>query len=65
LIEAGSETVILSQGYYGRLLVPEITRKKLEEQHITFFILKTDEAIKLYNELQKTIPVGALIHSTC
>ncbi len=65
LIEHKVETIVLSRGFYGRLGVSDKTLNLLTELGITTHILKTKEAVKLYNELVETSQVGALIHTTC
>ncbi|MCD4698305.1 MAG: Mth938-like domain-containing protein [Bacteroidales bacterium] len=65
LTDKGSEVIVLSQGFYGRLLVPDKTISKLKKKNIEVFIRNTEEAIKVYNQLRETKKVGALIHSTC
>ena len=37
----------------------------LEKNGIIAHVLQTEEAVKLYNDLCESEPVGALIHSTC
>lgn len=65
LLDNGSEIIILSKGVLGRLKVQKVVVEKLESEGIVVHILKTKEAIKLYNELFETEKVGALIHTTC
>lgn len=67
LLDQGVERVILSQGYWKRLKVPESTRSFLEERGVAYEVLPTGKAVKSYNRLvsEKGEAVGALIHSTC
>ncbi len=65
LLDNGAGTVILSRGVLGRLKLQKEVVEKLESDGIVVHILKTKEAVKLYNELFKTEKVGALIHTTC
>lgn len=65
LLDYGAKVIILSRGVLGRLKVQEEVVEKLESAGIIVHILKTKEAVKLYNELLKTEKVGALIHTTC
>ncbi len=65
LLDNSAETVILSRGVLGRLKVQKEVVEKLESNGFTVHVLKTKEAVKLYNELLKTEKVGALIHTTC
>ena len=57
--------IILSQGFNQRLQVCPETLQLLQKKNITAHILRTEEAVRLYNELREKEPVGALIHSTC
>ena len=65
LLDNGANTVILSRGVFGRLKVSKVLIDKLVSDGITVHILKTNKAVKLYNELLKTEKVGALVHTTC
>jgi hypothetical protein len=65
LLDNDAKVVILSRGVLGRLKVQKEVVEKLESNGFTVHILKTKEAIKLYNDLSKSEPVGALIHTTC
>jgi hypothetical protein len=65
LLDNNVKTVILSRGVLGRLKVQKEVVEKLESNGFTVHILKTKEAIKLYNDLSISEAVGALIHTTC
>lgn len=65
LLDNGAKVVILSRGVLGRLKVQKEVVEKLESNGFTVHILKTKEAIKLYNDLTISEAVGALIHTTC
>jgi hypothetical protein len=65
LLEHGSQEVVLSRGVLGRLKIHADTLSMLEDRKIRVHVRRTKEAVRLYNELCKTLPVGALIHSTC
>ncbi len=65
LIEHGASVIILSCGNLGRLQVSDEAKQYLKKQGIIFHVHRTAKAIKLYNELQPSEPVGALIHTTC
>lgn len=68
LIENGAKKIVLSQGYEEALQIKEGLEEYLKEKNIEYWILKTDDAVKKYNELidlgYENIS-GALIHSTC
>jgi hypothetical protein len=65
LLEHGCREVVLSRGVLGRLMIHPDTLSMLEERKIKVHVLRTKEAVRLYNELCQTQPVGGLIHSTC
>jgi hypothetical protein len=65
LLEHGSREVVLSRGVLGRLKIHADTLSMLEDRKIKVHVRRTKEAVRLYNELCQTLPVGALIHSTC
>ncbi len=65
LVENGAKTIILSRGVLGRLKVQRGVVEKLESDGFIVHVLKTKEAVKLYNDLSKSDAVGALIHTTC
>lgn len=73
LVNNGSKIIILSSGMQDRLLLPENTKKWLEDQknlgHIDeYHYLNTKPCVELLNnfiEFEKRHSVGCLIHSTC
>ena len=65
LIDRGARTVVLSTGVFGALGVAPETVAILERNGLTMHVLRTPDAVKCYNDLATTEPVGALIHSTC
>lgn len=65
LLDRGVETVVLGQGFYGRLGVCRETLKLLEERGVPVHAVQSEEAVRLYNELREREKVGALVHSTC
>jgi hypothetical protein len=65
LLDRGSRTIILSKGMDERLHVKPETLQKLKSKGVEYFVLKTEEAVALYNELRERRPVGGLFHSTC
>jgi hypothetical protein len=65
LLEHGAEVIILSRGVLGRLQVDGDTLRMLEDRKVPVHVLKTKEAVRLYNNLCEHEAVGALIHSTC
>lgn len=65
LLQHGAAVVVLSQGMLERLQVQQATLELLDNQNIRTRVLPTGEAVKVYNELRETEPVGGLFHSTC
>ncbi len=65
LIDHGAETVVLSKGIWERLKVCPETLKLLADSEISVEVLQTEVAVKRFNELRKSMPVGGLFHSTC
>ena len=65
LLLRGATTIVFGTGFHGRLRVKEETLLILEEKNVTAHVLRTEEAVELYNKLRESVPVGALVHSTC
>ena len=65
LLEHGAETLVLSKGFNERLKTKPETEQYLDDNEVSYHILETEEAVSKYNQLRKTKPTGALIHSTC
>lgn len=65
LLERGATTIVLGRGVWGRLRVLPETLARLERAGVTVHVLKTKEAVRLFNELRAGEPVGGLFHTTC
>ena len=65
LLDRGATEVILSRGMELRLEVDPRTLALLEERGVPVHLAETTEAVRLYNDLAATRPVGGLFHSTC
>jgi len=65
LLDHGATVVVLSRGVLKRLRVCPETLAMLEKRGIEVRVLQTQSAVKLYNELAESRPVGGLFHSTC
>jgi hypothetical protein len=65
LLDHGVDVVILGTGMFGRLKVCPETLDILEAQSVEVRMLKTEDAVREYNEVRGQEAVGALIHSTC
>jgi hypothetical protein len=64
LIEHGAKAVVLSKGIWQRLQVCPETLKLLAENEIQVEVLQTENAVKRFNVLRESMPVGGLFHST-
>ena len=65
LLDHGAGIVILSRGINKRLEVSAETLRMLEGRGVRVQVLQTEEAVRTYNELCESEPVGGLFHSTC
>jgi hypothetical protein len=65
LLERGARVIVLSRGMQERLQTCPETLALLEERGVEVHVAETTEAVRLYNELAVSQPVGALLHSTC
>ncbi len=65
LLEHGARIVVLSQGMLGRLRVTPETLRMLQDRGVLAHVLRTEAAVRLYNDLTATAPVAGLFHSTC
>jgi hypothetical protein len=65
LIEHGARAVVLSKGIWQRLQVCPETLELLAENDIQVEVLQTENAVKRFNVLRESLPVGGLFHSTC
>jgi len=65
LLDHGSRVVVLSKGMEEKLQITPEAVQMLEDEGVEFHFLRTDDAVRLYNELRKRRPVGGLFHSTC
>ena len=65
LLDHGAEVVVLSKGVWERLQVCPETLALLEQEGVAVEVLQTEAAVKQYNALRETAPVGGLFHSTC
>lgn len=65
LVEHGAKTIVLSKGIWERLQVCPETLEVLANNGVEVEVLQTEAAVKRFNELRETVPVGGLFHSTC
>jgi hypothetical protein len=65
LLDQGARVVVLSTGMLGRLGIRDDTLALLEREAVPVHVARTPEAVRRYNDLALTEPVGGLFHSTC
>lgn len=65
VVSARPEVLVVGTGAYGRMVVPEETRRWLEAQGIEVRIAPTAEATALLNELLVGGNVAGAFHLTC
>jgi len=65
LLDHGASVVVLTRGVYERLRVCPATLDLLSARGVAVHVLQTEEAVRVYNRLVDTHPVGGLFHSTC
>ena len=65
LLDHGAELCVLSRGMQLRLLTGPETLAWLARRGVDVHVEETKAAVRLYNQLAATRPVGCLIHSTC
>ena len=65
LLDHGSRVVILSRGMELALQSCPETLQLLRDQGIRYHVEETTAAVKRYNQLAQTQPIGGLFHSTC
>ena len=65
VLEAKPEVLIVGQGVYARMPVPERTRSALEAAGIELVVLRTKAACDTYNELRERRSVAAALHLSC
>jgi hypothetical protein len=58
-------TLIVGRGAYGRMAVPEETRRAIEAAGIEVLAEKTGEAVKTYNRMREKGNIIAALHLTC
>jgi hypothetical protein len=66
VVAAHPEVVVIGSGCYGRMQVPQATRRFLEEKGIRVEVATTADAVNTFNRLQKeSARVVAALHLTC
>jgi hypothetical protein len=59
------QALVIGQGAYGRMTVPQQTLRELEQVGMEVIVLGTAEACELYNQLSEEKRVFAALHLTC
>jgi hypothetical protein len=65
VLDHGAKVVVLSKGVLGALQVCPETLALLKNRGVAAHVLRTEAAVRLYNELAAEHRVGGLFHSTC
>lgn len=65
LLDRGCTVIVLSRGMELRLRTMAETLKLLEDSGVEVHVEETTEAVRRYNTLAESEPVGGLFHSTC
>ena len=66
VIASDPQVVIIGTGYYGQMKVPTSTQEHLQKKGIRLEIARTEDAVKLFNQLTKDYTrIVAALHLTC
>ncbi len=66
VVRAKPEMLVIGTGYFGRMVVPEETRRQLDSLGIDMVTERTGKAVKEFNRLQQQYArVAAALHLTC
>ena len=65
VLEEKPKTLIIGTGAYGAVKVLPETEAHLQAEGIKLITQRTEEAVRLFNELVKTERVAAGLHLTC
>ena len=65
VFEADVDVLVVGQGAYGRMSVPQETRQAMEAAEIKVVAHDTEEACQMYNRRQENGDVAAALHLTC
>lgn len=66
VVEANPDVVVIGTGYYGRMHVPDTTRKYLVDKGILVEVENTTDAVAKFNALQEgNLRIAAALHLTC
>ncbi len=63
---ARPDVLVVGTGFYGRMVVPDETRDYLHARGIEVHALRTSDAVREFNKLQKKYAsIVAALHLTC
>lgn len=65
IVEKGIEAIVIGRGMLGALRVKDETLEALERTGVEVEVARTEEAVRRYNELRESRPVGGVFHTTC
>ena len=65
VLRFGPEVLVIGTGASGRMNVPEDVQEKIRSRGIRLFVARTDEAVRLYNQLAGARRIVAALHLTC
>ena len=65
VLDAAPKVLVVGTGAYGRMEVPERTRRALEAAGIELQAARTEEAWRLYNDLRERQRTAGAFHLTC
>lgn len=65
VVANGAEVVVVARGMNGALEVKDETVRALEEEGVELVVARTEEAVRRYNQLRESRPVGGVFHTTC
>ncbi len=66
VIAAKPSLLIVGTGHSGRMVVPEVTRQRLQENNIELYAAPTGEAVRRFNERRAVLStVAGAFHLTC
>ncbi|MFC1734168.1 MTH938/NDUFAF3 family protein [candidate division KSB1 bacterium] len=65
VFQAQPDVLVVGIGAYGKMRIPEETRKALVAANIEIEAAKTDEACKRFNTLRENIKTAGAFHLTC
>lgn len=65
IFDGQPKVLIVGTGYYGRMKVPDETRRLVADQGIEMTIASTPEAVELFNTMRASADIVAALHLTC